>query len=412
MELALVRRWPLRVLVTACTNAAIENVLERLCFLIRVWRSLRSGAAAWRAGSAEVCVKLEREVGPGDPATPYGRCASTSWSARRMDAAPVLVLGGTIHQLHKICGKLDGRFDLLVVDEASQLLLAHFAIPLRLLNAESGRLVVAGDHLQLAPILQSDLAPPGGLHEPLVAGSVLDALLRGRDGARCADARSARPDEFPALRVLTDNFRSVEEIGRFVGQLYPEYACRGGWPRLEASGGSKLLSLPGSDVLGPLSCVEAEPAALPTRTRQCEAQLIARIVQDIARCARARTVFVVTPHRSQRQAVRAALRAVDVGHVVAEVDTVERMQGREADAVVFAAVLDEGTVRSEAGFLYSRARINVALSRARALCVVVASPAFLRPRPEVLDAEGARRGYEVLRQFVLACGRNCANVCG
>jgi hypothetical protein len=50
-------------------------------------------------------------------------------------------------------------------------------------------------------------------------------------------------------------------------------------------------------------------------------------------------------------------------------------------------------------FLLDRRRLNVALSRARTLCVVLSSGAVLRPPAAVLADAGARRGLAFLRAF-------------
>jgi hypothetical protein len=66
------------------------------------------------------------------------------------------VVSGTVWAIRKsfkLRVEKPPEFDLIVVDEASQLLLAHALDPLKYLLSTTGRLIVAGDHQQLPPII-------------------------------------------------------------------------------------------------------------------------------------------------------------------------------------------------------------------------------------------------------------------
>jgi uncharacterized protein len=64
-----------------------------------------------------------------------------------------------------------------------------------------------------------------------------------------------------------------------------------------------------------------------------------------------------------------------------EVGTVDRFQGREAPIVFFSMASSTGEdVPRGLEFLFSRNRFNVAVSRAKAMAVVVASPRLLETR--------------------------------
>jgi uncharacterized protein len=91
-------------------------------------------------------------------------------------------------------------------------------------------------------------------------------------------------------------------------------------------------------------------------------------------------ILVVAPYNMQVHRLQEALPAgVQVG-------TVDRFQGREAPIVFFSLAASTGDdVPRGLEFLFSRNRLNVALSRARALAVVVCSPRLLDVRCNTLD---------------------------
>jgi len=83
-------------------------------------------------------------------------------------------------------------------------------------------------------------------------------------------------------------------------------------------------------------------------------------------------IKVVTPYNAQAQELRERLpRGVAVG-------TVDKFQGQEAPVVFFSMATSSGEdLPRNLEFLFSRNRLNVAISRARALAVLVASPRLL-----------------------------------
>jgi uncharacterized protein len=85
-----------------------------------------------------------------------------------------------------------------------------------------------------------------------------------------------------------------------------------------------------------------------------------------------REIVVVSPYNAQVNALRAALPdSVRVG-------TVDKFQGQEADVVVYSMASSSGEdVPRGLEFLLSRNRLNVAISRARCLAYLVASPRLL-----------------------------------
>ena len=69
-----------------------------------------------------------------------------------------------------------------------------------------------------------------------------------------------------------------------------------------------------------------------------------------------------------------------------EVGTVDKVQGREAPVVFFSMASSSGEeIPRGLEFLFSRNRLNVAVSRAKALAVVVCSPRLLETRCRTVD---------------------------
>jgi hypothetical protein len=94
--------------------------------------------------------------------------------------------------------------------------------------------------------------------------------------------------------------------------------------------------------------------------------------------------MVVAPYNAQVRQLRRALAAAGLGDV--PVGTVDKFQGREA-AVVFYSMATSSAedVPRSLEFLFSRNRLNVAVSRAMCLACIVASPRLLESRARTIE---------------------------
>jgi hypothetical protein len=83
-------------------------------------------------------------------------------------------------------------------------------------------------------------------------------------------------------------------------------------------------------------------------------------------------ILVVSPYNMQVNLLRSRLPEG------ARVGTVDKFQGQEAAVVLISMATSSGDdLPRQIAFLYSRNRLNVAISRARCLAVIVASPRLL-----------------------------------
>lgn len=156
-----------------------------------------------------------------------------------------------------------------------------------------------------------------------------------------------------------------------------------------------------------------------------EADVTARLIHHLGRVFPNASVFVACPHRVQRTAVKQALtqragspdvegltNALGRMHLQASpaangrsprditIDTVERLQGQEADLVICCfAHTHRPTLQQDLGFLFQRRRLNVAISRAKTLAIVLSSDDVLKPPLNILADKDAAEGFAFLRVF-------------
>ena len=260
-------------------------------------------------------------------------------------------------------------FELLVLDEASQLSLPESimaALPLR----RDGQVIVVGDHRQMAPIVKHDWENETRrtFQDYAVYRSLFDTI-RG-----C----HPRPIQFER------SFRLDQDMAEFLRRsVYAQdglqyYSRRTGRLRHDGNRDDFVAAVLQPD--HPLVIVVHDEAASQVRN-DFERDLTAPLLTAMhAAGYRVRDGFgLVVPHRAQRANLQQALRSAlageeDKDEISAAVDTVERFQGGERDAIIVSATESDPAYLLAAGeFLYDPRRLTVAISRAKDKMVLVAS---------------------------------------
>src|SRR5262249_51995196 len=104
-------------------------------------------------------------------------------------------------------------------------------------------------------------------------------------------------------------------------------------------------------------------------------------------------LFIVSPHHVQIHAIQQALQRLRSWQSTPFVDTVDKRQGQQPQAVIVSSgVSDTEIALQEAEFIYRLNRLNVAITRAQAKCMVFLPRPLLEPSLELLRNDHAARG--------------------
>jgi uncharacterized protein len=107
--------------------------------------------------------------------------------------------------------------------------------------------------------------------------------------------------------------------------------------------------------------------------------------EGIAHALRGRDFMVVAPYNDQVRLLREVVEA-RTGLADVQIGTVDKFQGREAPVVFFTMTTSSSADMPRGPeFLFSRNRLNVAVSRARCLVYLVCTEALLNSRAADLD---------------------------
>ena len=260
----------------------------------------------------------------------------------------------------------EGNLDYIFVDEAGQFSLAN-AVGV---GMSADNLILVGDQMQLAQPIQ-------GSHPGESGKSALEYYLNGL---------ATIPDDLGIF--LNTTWRMHPDVSGFISEAIYESRVtahpRTAQQQVLHSESAKLVTQASGIVYLPVSHDGNSQCSLEEveTIRQVVEDLLAAEVQDADGSIRPLTlddILIVAPYNMQ---VRRLSEVLGAG---ARVGTVDRFQGLEAHVVIVSMVassLDESPRGAE--FLLSPNRINVAVSRAKSLAIVVSSPELLRPRCQTI----------------------------
>ncbi|GAA1350066.1 TM0106 family RecB-like putative nuclease [Saccharothrix algeriensis] len=323
--------------VTSNSHKAVENVLT-----------------AARAAGRELGVPIptaKRPKGAAVEGCPWEQPKDNSALVRwRTDQGAGHLVGGTAWTFANTALR-ERPFDVLIVDEAGQ-----FALADALAVATCARnLVLLGDPQQLPQVVQG--THPAGADASALGHLIGDAdVIPAELGYFLDQTRRMHPDVCEPVSRLS-----------YAGLLraHPSTAARG------VSGLASGVYVHRVEHRHNTTSSAEEAAAVVDVVRS----LMGRVWTDGpgARPLDDSDVLVVAPYNMQVRLVRRELEAAGYEHV--RVGTVDRFQGQEAPVVV-TTMTSSAAVDLPRGldFLLSRNRLNVALSRAQGVAVVVCSP--------------------------------------
>jgi hypothetical protein len=379
---------PFRVAVVAKTHAAVSIVLDSVTR--RLQELLASHCPNTQLDLFQH-VRIAKVCNAMDEAVPAGvevlladgndeQSAGEQW--QELLAEPVLIVGGTPGGLYRLLkqGAARGRqldwseayFDLIVVDEASQMNLAE-ALTAAAFLRDDGQFIAVGDHRQMPPILQHawDQASRRDLARARPHLSLFAYLLELGFARTALDESFRLPAEIAAFlhrHVYAQDGITFHSQNR---QRLPAVEVEDGWLRHALATEHPMILIEHNDDSS-------------QQANACEALVIEALAQAASESLRLNATTglgIVVPHRAQK-----ALLQTRLPHLTGAVDTVERFQGGERDLIIVSAtVSDLAYAQSESDFLLEPRRLTVAVSRPKRKLIVLASQALFTLMPADLD---------------------------
>jgi ATP-dependent RNA/DNA helicase IGHMBP2 len=436
-----------RILVVAPSNAAVDNMAERLALLSAQTnakiRFVRAGhparvhpavaehtlearlAQTDEAGLARDCMnecavldEKARKARSGERRALRAEMRDLRKEARKRERDALRRLLGTVDVVLSTTAGAGGRvlehatatapFDIVCVDEAGQG--SEISCLIALLRGK--RAILCGDPCQLAPTVKSKGDSGQGLSKTLLDRIFSSTCLR------------------PQVRMLDTQYRMHEVISKWSSDAFYD-----GKMKPHPSVATRLVKdLPGVDALSQEAAANLDTPFIlydtaglagfeesspedddksllhASKSNAGEADVVLSHVQDLLESGVSpSSIGIISPYSGQVQTLRSLLRNAGVSKQV-EISTVDSFQGREMDVIVLSLV--RSNARRVCGFLSDRRRLNVAITRARRSVVMICDSQTISKDPflsDLVDYASEHGDYRLAPESTIERHRSGAN---
>ena len=257
----------------------------------------------------------------------------------------------------------EAGFDWAIIDEAGRATVPEVLIPI----VQSERAILVGDERQLPPMVEDMTGGETGAssEEHSLDTSLFQTLVE-----------QVEESEWDFLATLSTQNRMYPAIGNLISSVFYE-------GRLENGDRTRSRQFPFDWMPAPVTWISTSMTANRAESRigesfanSAEADVVLELLAKLEEKSRERrrrpSVAVISGYSAQVELLTTRVDVEDEErwrNIQIEIATVDSFQGRECDVVVYTTVRSNADQRI--GFLKDRRRINVALSRARDLLVIV-----------------------------------------
>ncbi|KFO72839.1 Putative helicase Mov10l1, partial [Cuculus canorus] len=362
-----------RILVCAPSNAATDMICLQLhqSNLLKPGAMVRVNASCRSAELIDDMVEPYCRDGEDIRKALWFRIVITTCSSAGMFYRPEVRLGHFTH---------------VILDEAGQASEPESLIPIGLISEANGQIVLVGDPKQLGPVIKSEIAVSFGLNV-----SLLERLTSREMYLRDENAFSACGAYNPLLITkLVKNYRSHSALLALPSKLFYHKeleACADPsvvtsllrWKKLPRKGFPLIFH-------GIRGCEKREGHS-PSWFNPTEAVQVMQYCCHLAKNDNAAVsvtdIGVIAPYRKQVEKIKFLLRSIDLADI--KVGTVEEFQGQEYMVIILSTVRSYESLFGDdgyrLGFVSDPKRFNVAITRAKALLIVVGNPHVLVKDP-------------------------------
>ncbi|CAN6290597.1 unnamed protein product [Urochloa humidicola] len=349
------------ILICAASNTAADHVLEKLLlasYLIRPSDIFRLNAPSRQyddvnADFIRFCFFEDRvfKCPPLQALLQYKIIISTYMSSSLLQAE----------------GLRRGHFTHIFLDEAGQASEPEAMVPLSGLCGRDTVVVLAGDPMQLGPVVYCKQADKDGL-----GISYLQRLL--------FDFEQYQRGNPNYVTKLVKNYRCHPAILELPSELF--YGGELIASKEDEESAYDCIGLPNKSFpvlfVGIQGCDERE-GTNPSWFNRIEVSKVVSIIRNLTRGGAVceADIGVITPYRQQVSKIKKALEAFEMPDL--KVGSVEQFQGQEREVIIISTV--RSTVKHNEfdkffnlGFLSNYKRFNVAITRAKSLLIIVGNP--------------------------------------
>lgn len=283
-----------------------------------------------------------------------------------------------------------GYFDVVCIDEAGHAtepeVIGVVASLMNFHGKKRGQMIMAGDPNQLGPVISSAVCQKFGM-----GMSYMERLVRTSPAYRNGNGEVEQDTPYPPelVTMLVRNYRSHHAILKLPSEMFYHSKLLACGDRLTTHSMATWEHLPSTSSDFPIIFHSVDGENLregnsPSWFNPEEVLTVVEYVDLLVNQSRPRVspddIGIITPYTRQVQKIKMALAVKNF--VGIKVGSVETFQGQERRCIILSTVRSERSLLSHdqkynLGFVANEKRFNVAITRAKALLIVIGNPLVL-----------------------------------
>ncbi|KAJ0182407.1 hypothetical protein K1T71_001776 [Dendrolimus kikuchii] len=310
---------------------------------------------------------------------------STSYIGRHRVTIGTCICLGVLAQM----GLPKGHFTHIIVDEAGQATEPEIMIPMTFTDKENGQIILAGDPMQLGPVILSKYCVEFSMEESFLS-RILSTFPYQKDFEAFKNGFNNK-----LVTKLNDNYRSLQEVLTLPSTMFYDASLIAKFDRNQPLVNrirgvvSEIFNLPESKSVGLFvigirgSNVRAQDS--PSWYNPQEASMVALTACKLyKRNITPNEIGIITPYIAQIKHLKLLFDAM--GSAQPKIGTVEEFQGQEKPLIIISTVRSSEAYlledqRNVLGFVKCPKRMNVALTRAQVATFLFCDPHLLSTDP-------------------------------
>jgi superfamily I DNA and/or RNA helicase len=356
-----------------------DSVLDRLNVIREIWPTLLEGEP--QVDLMSEIVRLRDLATPNDDSSDeLNRLQSIQ---RLVEDWKVIVGSGNEFEEHiakranvlgvtcVYAGKKSQRsqeYDWVIIDESGRATPPEILIPM----VKGKRILLVGDDRQLPPFVDRELSP-----QVLRDAGMADVSRQDLETSLFQDLlENAERDNPEMVSTLRTQYRMHPYIARLVNEVFYSGELRDGVSTTDREHNIDWINSPvmwySTSGLHDHAEFQRNSSYVNRAEVQVIVALLTRIEADLRKKGIKKSIGILSGYAAHTSELMSTIQPNDKTSwdaLEVEVSTVDAIQGRECDFIIYSTVRSNSM--REIGFLKDRRRINVALSRAKELLVVV-----------------------------------------
>lgn len=258
---------------------------------------------------------------------------------------------------------MEKEFEYVIIDEAAKCYSLDLLIPI----IRGKKIILVGDHKQLSPAIEKEFLPM--IEED-------EYVNKDANNVNSLFGLIFDKADKNIKSILKKQYRMNSDISGFISKEFYNNELMDGENIININHGIKNLQ-------GGLYWVNSGKKGEGLETysetsfyNELETQIIIETLKWIDEESIKKEVGIISPYRAQKEYLLKQLSGLMFKNLQLEINTIDAFQGREKDIIIMNCVRNND--KGEFGHISGDARVNVAVSRARELLIVIGNEEFIK----------------------------------